>query len=66
MLACKGQLIAGKPVQDELERLVIDLSGLREVEPVGAGLERRHPTSNAEFEPATAHLIEHADFLDQA
>ena len=50
----------------QLEGLVIDLAGLGEVEAVGLGLERRHAAADAELEAPAAHLIEHADFLDQA
>src|SRR5262249_24490139 len=52
--------------QDEFEGLVINLPGLREVEAVSARLERRHAAPDAELEAPAAHLIEHADFLDQA
>src|SRR5262249_50343584 len=66
MLAFERQLVAGEALQDELEGLVINLSGLREVEAVSACLERRHAAPDPELEPPAAHLIEHADFLDQA
>src|SRR5215510_4690047 len=66
MLALERQLVAGQALQDELEGLVINLSGLREVEAVSACLERRHAAPDPELEPPAAHLIEHADFLDQA
>src|SRR5262249_39841419 len=35
-------------------------------EAVSARLERRHAAPDAELEAPAAHLIEHADFLDQA
>src|SRR6516165_3187243 len=40
--------------------------GLREVETISRGLERRDAAPNPEFEATAAHLVEHADFLDQA
>ena len=45
---------------------MIDVPGLCKVEAVGPGLERRHAAADAELEAPAAHLIEHADFLDQA
>jgi hypothetical protein len=45
---------------------VVHRSGLRKVERVVGGLERRHAAADAELEPSAAHLVEHADFLDQA
>src|SRR5215813_11171298 len=66
MLALEGQFVAGKALEDEFEGLVIDFAGLREIEAVSASLERRHAASDPELEPPAAHLIEHADFLDQA
>src|SRR5207244_8503082 len=66
MLALERQFVAGKALEDEFEGLVIDFAGLREIEAVSASLERRHAASDPELEPPAAHLIEHADFLDQA
>src|SRR5262252_4617853 len=66
MLALEGQFVAGKALEDEFEGLVIDFAGLREIEAVSASLKRRHAASDPELEPPAAHLIEHADFLDQA
>src|SRR6201981_633674 len=66
MLAIERQFVAGKALEDEFEGLVIDFAGLREIEAVSASLERRHAASDPELEPSAAHLIEHADFLDQA
>src|SRR5215813_12114653 len=66
VLAFERQLVRGEALQNELECFVINLSGLREVEPIGAGLERRHAPPDSEFEAPAAHLIEHANFLDQA
>jgi len=40
--------------------------GLREVETISRRLERRDATPNPEFEATAAHLVEHADLLDQA
>src|SRR5712691_12842654 len=66
MLALERQFVAGKALEDEFEGLVIDFAGLPEIEAVGASLERRYAASDPELEPPAAHLIEHADFLDQA
>src|SRR5262245_10311891 len=66
MLALERQLVAGKALQAELEGLVVNLPGLREVEAVSACLERRDTAPDPEFEAPAAHLVEHADFLDQA
>src|SRR5215470_14024078 len=66
MLALERQFVAGKALEDEVEGLVIDFAGLREIEAVSASLERRHAASDPELEPPATHLIEHADFLDQA
>src|SRR6516164_3058891 len=65
MLALERQLVAGKALQDKLEGLVVNLPGLREVEAVSARLERRHAAPDPELEAPAAHLVEHADFLDQ-
>ena len=65
MLSFERQLVGRQALQDELEGLVVDLAGLREIEAVGCGLERRHAAADAELEAPAAHLIEHADFLDQ-
>ena len=40
--------------------------GLGEIERIIRRLERRHAAADAKFETPAAHLIEHADFLDQA
>src|SRR5207237_5136985 len=66
VLAFERQLVRGEAIENELECFVIDLCGLREVEPICAGLERRHAPPDSELEAPAAHLIEHADFLDQA
>src|SRR3984893_11484253 len=66
MLALERQFVAGKALEDEFEGLVIDFAGLREIETVSASLKRRDAASDPELEPPAAHLIEHADFLDQA
>src|SRR5262245_65427545 len=66
VLALEGELIRGEALEDELKGLVIDVTGGREVEAVGAGLERRHAAPDPELEAPAAHLIEHADFLVQA
>src|SRR5262245_10088148 len=66
MLALERQLVAGKALQDELEGLVVNLPGLREVEAVSACLERRDTAHDPELEAPAAHLYEHADFLDRA
>jgi hypothetical protein len=44
---------------------VVDFHCLREVETVRLRLERRYPAADTELEAAVAHLIEHANFLDQ-
>src|SRR4029077_21047271 len=66
VLAFERQLVRGEAIENELECFVIDLCGLREVDSICAGLERRHAPPDSEFEAPAAHLIEHADFLDQA
>ena len=45
---------------------MVHRAGLREIERVVRGLERRHAAADAELETPAAHLVEHADFLDQA
>src|SRR5215475_1452390 len=66
VLAFEGKLIRGETLEDELEGLVIDAAGGCKIEAVSPGLERRHAAPDPELEAPTAHLIEHADFLDQA
>jgi hypothetical protein len=66
VLAFEGELVRGEALEDELEGLVIDVAGGCKIEAVGAGLERRHAAPDPELEAPAAHLIEHADFLDQA
>jgi hypothetical protein len=65
MLSFERQFVRCEALQDQLEGLVIDFAGIGEVEAVGLGFERRHAASDAELEPPAAHLVEHADFLDQ-
>ena len=49
-----------------MKRFMIHRAALREIERVVRGLERRHAAADAELEAPAAHLVEHADFLDQA
>ena len=65
VLAFEGEFVRRQPLHQQLKGLVIDALRLAEVETVEFGLERRHAAADAEFEPAVAHLIEHADFFDQ-
>ena len=63
--ALEGQLVGGEALEQHLERFVVHRAGLRKVERIVRGLERRHAAADAEFEPPAAQLVEHADFLDQ-
>src|SRR5260370_532898 len=54
MLALERQFVAGKAFEDEFEGLVIDFAGLREIEAVSPGLERRHPASAPHPQPPPA------------
>jgi len=65
-LAFEAELVGGEAFQEQLERLVIHRPGLRKIERVVRRLERRHAAADAKLEAPAAHLIEHADFLDQA
>ena len=64
--AVECQLVGGEALEQHLERFVVHRAGLREIERVVRGLERRHAAADAELETPAAHLVEHADFLDQA
>src|SRR5262249_41389903 len=66
MLALERQFVAGKALEDEVEGLVIDFAGLREIEAVSASLERGDAASHPELEPPPTHLLEQADSLDRA
>ena len=63
--AVERQLVGGEAFEQNLERLVVHRAGLRKVERIVRGLERRHAAADAELEPPAAQLIEHADFFDQ-
>ena len=59
------QLIRREALEQHLECFVVHRLRLREIERVIRGLERRHAAADPELESSAAHLIEHADFLDQ-
>ena len=66
VLSFECQFRRGEALADDRKRLVIHFPGFREVEAVCLRLERRYAASHAQQEAARAHLIEHADFFDQA
>ena len=66
VLSLERQLVGREPLENDLEGFVIDLAGLGEIEAVSLGLERRDAAAHAELKASVAHVIEHADFLDQA
>ena len=55
-----------QPLQDHLERLGEALRPGRRIDAVVADLVRRDAAADAELEPSAAHLVEHADLVDQA
>ena len=53
-------------LQDYVERLGEALRAGRRIDAVVADLVRRDAAADAEFEAAAAHLVEHADLVDQS
>ncbi len=66
MLALEAHCLLAQPLHDDGERLVVDVARLGRVGAVEIELDRRGTPAEADIEPAAAHLIEHADFLDHA
>ena len=57
--------VAGQALQDDLERLLVDLLGLQVVQIEERHLVRHDAAPHPEVEPAPREVIEHADLLDQ-
>ena len=63
--ALEGQPLLGQPCQDDRQRLVEDRARLAIVDPEVAKLVRRDATADAQLEPTTREVVEHADLLDE-
>jgi hypothetical protein len=55
----------GQPDADHRERFLVLLHAVREVDAEEPDLDRRDATADPEQKAASAHLVEHADLLDQ-
>ena len=65
MLAAKIECLAGEPLHDQLDGFVVDVPALGRIGAEIGKLDRRSAAAETELQPAAAHLIEHADFLNQ-
>src|SRR5205085_9458611 len=65
-LAVKVERAALQAAHDHLERFGEHSWRLIRIDAVVARLDRRDAAADAELEAPAAHLVEHADFLDQA
>ena len=66
VLALEAHGALGQPLHDDRQRLVVDVAGIVRIAAEQIELDRRCAAAEADVEPAAAHLIEHADFLDHA
>src|SRR5262249_57039908 len=57
--------LVGQALENELDRLRVDLLRILRINAVIFELDRRGAAPEAEFEAPAAQLVEHADFLDQ-
>ena len=65
-LALEIDLARLQALQDDLIGLGVDLRRRLRIDAEIADLVRRNAAPDAEFEAAAAHLVEHADFLENA
>ena len=65
VLAVIGQLVLGQADADDLEGLAELLHAGSEIDAVEPDLDRRDAAPDAVQKPPAAHLVEHADFVDQ-
>ena len=65
ILAVKGQLVLGQADAGDLECLAELLRAGREIDAVKPDLDRRDAAPDAVQKTPLAHLVEHADFVDQ-
>jgi hypothetical protein len=57
--------LAGQPLEDDLQRLLVDLLGLQMVEIEVRHLVGHDPPSHPEIEAAAREMVQHAHLLDQ-
>ncbi len=65
MLALEIEHLLGEALQHDLDCFRVDLLRGRRIGAVIFEFDRHRAAAEADLQPAAAHLIEHADFLDQ-
>jgi hypothetical protein len=64
--AVMRQALVGQSLDQHSQGVFIDVARIIERNAILRVLEGRYATPDANFEPSAGHVIEHADFFDQA
>jgi hypothetical protein len=65
IFAFVGQFVGGQAAQQHLQRFGVHRTGIRRIIAEIAVLDRRDAAPDAQQQASTAHLVQHADLIDQ-